>query len=117
MRKKNIFLIIIVVLLILIVVYKILPYIKSKNNYLTVSGRVEADEIELGTRVMGKLKSVLIEDGVKLKKGDTIALIEDDDMKSKRRQTQYRFDELSEKINAAEFDLEYTTNSVQHAID
>jgi HlyD family secretion protein len=117
MRKKDIFLIIIVVLLILIAVYKILPHIKSKNNYLTVSGRVEADEIELGTRVMGKLKSVLIEDGVKLKKGDTIALIEDDDMKSKRRQTQYRFDELSEKINAAEFDLEYTTNSVQHTID
>jgi HlyD family secretion protein len=117
MRKKNIFLIIIIVLFILIAFYKILPYIKSKNNYLTVSGRVEADETELGTRVMGKLKSVLIEDGIKVKKGETIALIEDDDLKSRRKQTLDRIEELSEKINAAEFDLEYTTKDVQHNID
>lgn len=116
MRKKYLFLIILV-LFVAIALYRLLPYIKSKDNYLTVSGRVEADEIELGARVMGKLKSVLIEDGVKVKKGDTIALIEDDDLKSKRRQTIDRIDELSEKVNAAEFDLEYTTNSVQHTID
>src|SRR4030042_2257109 len=117
MRKKNIFLIIIVFLLLVIAVYKILPYIKSKNNYLVVSGRVEADEIELGARVMGKLESVLIEDGVNVKKGDTIALIEDADLKSRRRQTLERIGELGERINAAEFDHEYTANSVQHSID
>src|SRR4030043_281562 len=117
MRKKNIFLIIIIVLLVVIAIYKIVPYIKSKNNYLMVSGRVEADEIELGARVMGKLESVLIEDGVNVKKGDTIALIEDDDLKSRRRQTLDRIEELSEKIKAAEFDLEYTAKSVQHTID
>ena len=117
MRKKNIFLIIIIVLLVVIAIYKIVPYIKSKNNYLMVSGRVEADEIELGARVMGKLESILIEDGVNVKKGDTIALIEDNDLKSRRRQTLDRIEELSEKIKAAEFDLEYTAKSVQHTID
>ncbi len=117
MRKKNIFLIIIIVLLVVIAIYKIVPYIKSKNNYLMVSGRVEADETELGAMVMGKLKSVLIEDGVNVRKGDTIALIEDDDLKSRRRQTLDRIEELGEKIKAVEFDLEYTAKSVQHTID
>jgi HlyD family secretion protein len=116
MRKKILFLIIFV-LFIAIAVYKILPHLRSKDNYLTVSGRVEADEIELGARILGKLKSVLIEDGTNVKKGDTVALIDDKDLQSKRRQILDRIEELKEKINAAEFDLEYTENSVKHTID
>jgi HlyD family secretion protein len=116
MRKK-ILLLIIFVLLIAIAVYKILPHLRSKDNYLMVSGRVEADEIELGARIMGKLKNVLIEDGINVKKGDTVALIDDKDLQSKRRQILDRIEELKEKINAAEFDLEYTGNSVKHTID
>lgn len=116
MRKKVLYLIILI-LLVAVALYVIYPHLKSKDNYLIVSGRVEADEIELGARIMGKLESVLIEDGVNVKKGDTIALIEDDDLKSRRRQTLDRIEELSEKIKAAEFDLEYTAKSVQHNID
>lgn len=117
MHKKTLSLIILI-LLAAVALYLIFTHlIKPKDNYLTVSGRVEADETELGARIMGRLKSVLIEDGVNVKKGDTIALIEDDDLKSRRRQTLDRIDELSKKVSAAEFDLEYTAKSVQHTID
>jgi HlyD family secretion protein len=116
MRKKVLYLIILI-LLVAVALYVIYLHLKPKDNYLMVSGRVEADEIELGARIMGKLKSVLIEDGSNVKKGDTVALIDDKDLQSKRRQILDGIGELKEKISAAESDLEYTKNSVKHTID
>ncbi|MEW6419032.1 MAG: efflux RND transporter periplasmic adaptor subunit [Nitrospirota bacterium] len=116
MRKKVLYLIILI-LLVAVAFYVIFPHLNPKNNYLTVSGRVEASEIELAARIPGKLESVLIEDGVNVKKGDTVALIEDKELQSKRREIIKGIEELSEKINATEFDLEYIANNVKHAID
>jgi HlyD family secretion protein len=116
MRKKIIFLVIFVVVL-AIFFYKIIPYFKAQDTSLTVSGRVEADEIELASRISGKIERVLVEDGMKVKKGDTIAQIEDADLQSKRRQTMSRIEEVKEKIMAAALDLEYTDKNVEHSID
>jgi len=116
MRRKIIFLVILVVVL-AIFSYKIVPYFKAHDTSLTVSGRVEADETELASRISGKLERVLIEDGMSVKRGDTIAQIEDDDLQSRRRQTIAKIEEVKERIKAAELDLEYTENNVRHTID
>lgn len=116
MRKKIIFLVILVVTL-AIFFYKVTPYFKSKDNYLTVSGRVEADETELASRISGKLERVMIEDGMDVREGDAIAKIDDADLQSKRRQTLSRIEEVKEKIQAAGLDLEYTGKNVEHSIN
>jgi membrane fusion protein YbhG len=116
MRKKIIFLLAFVIVLI-IVLYKVLPYFKSKDISLTVSGRVEADEIDLAARLPGKLKNVMIEEGMRVKKGDIIARIDNDDLQSQRREAIAGIEELKEKIRAAELDFEYTANNVDHSID
>jgi len=116
MRKKSILLIVIVVALV-IFFYAIIPYFKTRDTFLTVSGRVEADETELASRISGKIESVLIEDGMTVKKGDTVAQIEDADLQSKRRQTMSRIEEAKDRIRAASLDLEYTGKNVEHSID
>jgi len=116
MRKKSILLIIIVVAL-AIFLYAISPYLKTGDTFLTVSGRVEADETELASRISGRLERVLIEDGMNVKKGDTVAEIDDEDLQSKRRQNMSRIEESKERINAAALDLEYTERNVEHSVD
>jgi HlyD family secretion protein len=97
--------------------YIILTHIKSKNPYLTVSGRVEADEIELAARVPGRLERVFIEDGTTINKNDTVAVIDDRELQSKRREVLDKIKELNEKIHAAELDLDYTSDNIDHSID
>lgn len=116
MRKKIVFLVISVVAL-AVFFYKIILYFKAPDASLTVSGRVEADEIDLASRISGKIERVLIEDGMNVKSGDMIAQIDDADLQSKRRQTISRIEEVKEKIMAAELDLEYTEKNVAHSID
>ncbi|MFH1026202.1 MAG: efflux RND transporter periplasmic adaptor subunit [Nitrospirota bacterium] len=115
--RKRLLIFIILIILAALVAYKIIAHIKSKDNLLTVSGRVEASEIELAARVSGRLESVLIEDGMIVKKGASVALIEDAELQSKRRELINRIDEINERLGAAELDLDYTVNSVDHSID
>jgi len=116
MRKK-LLLAAIGVLLLLVAFYVVLPYLKPKSNYLTVSGRVEADETELSAQVPGKLEDVFIRDGMTVKKGDVVAAIEDKELQSKRREVNDRIAELKESINAGELNLDYTTKNIEHNID
>jgi len=116
MKKKRLLAIVIIVFIVG-ALYKIIPYIKPKNNYLTVSGRVEATEIELAARILGRLNKVIIDDGMVVKKGDIVALIDDEELQSKRRELNNGIEEVTEKISAAEFNLSYTVRSVEHTID
>jgi len=63
------------------------------------------------------LSNVFIDDGAVVRKGDTVALIEEEELQSKRRELTRRVEEVTERINAAEFNLDYTVKNVEHTID
>ncbi|MGE5893689.1 MAG: hypothetical protein ACM34I_06510 [bacterium] len=54
MKKKRIFLIVAVFVALLIVLYFLLPYLRPGERNLVVSGRIEADEINLSARTPGR---------------------------------------------------------------
>ncbi len=116
MRKK-ILISGLIIAVIIILIFIMLPYLKSKENLLKVSGRVEADEIELSSRIYGKLERVLINDGSEVKKGDLIAQLEDDEIQSKRREILIKIAEITESIRAAELNLEFTRSNILHSIE
>ena len=97
--------------------YQILLRMKTADNYLTVSGRVEADETQLSPMIAGRLSKVMIDDGTSVKKGDLVALIEDDELRSRERETRKKIEEAADNVSAAEFDLAYTTRDASHGID
>ena len=115
--RKRILIAVVVVLLLAVVLYEIILHKKSGDNVLIVSGRVEANETELSARIPGRLSKVLIDDGVRVRKGDAVALIEDEELRSKQREFTRKTEELTEGISAAEFNLTYTTKNVKHGID
>ena len=53
----------------------------AKSNLIVAPGVVEAvsEEIEVGTEIAGKLRSVLVEEGDEVTKGQTIAVLENSD--------------------------------------
>jgi HlyD family secretion protein len=116
MRKRTL-IAIVVVLVLAVVLYEIILHTRSRDDVLVVSGRVEANETELSARTPGRLSKVLIDDGVRVRKGDAVALIEDDELRSKQREFTRKTEELTEGISAAEFNLTYTTKNVKHGID
>ncbi|MEC4686170.1 MAG: efflux RND transporter periplasmic adaptor subunit [Nitrospirota bacterium] len=116
--KKKILILSALLLFAAVALYIIFHYITpAKDNYLKVSGRVEASEIELATQIPGRLKSVLIEDGSAVKAGQIVALLVDEELQSRRREFIRGTEELVERIKAAEFDLKYTAENVRHTID
>lgn len=116
MRKK-ILISGLIIVAIIILIFILLPYLNPKKNLLKVSGRVEADEIELSSRISGKLAKVLINDGSEVKKGDLIALLEDDEIQSKRREILNKLAEITESIKAAELNLEFIRSNISHSIE
>lgn len=116
MRKK-ILISGLIIVAITILIFILLPYLKPKDNLLKVSGRVEADEIELSSRISGRLEKVLINDGSEVKKGDTVAILEDDEIQSKHREILNKIAEITESIKAAELNLEFTKTNISHSIE
>lgn len=116
MRKK-ILISGLIITAIIILIFILLPYLKPEDNLLRVSGRVEADEIELSSRISGKIEKVLINDGDEIKKGDLIAVIEDNEIQSKRREILNRIDEITEGIKASELNLEFIKTNIINNIE
>jgi len=59
----------------------------AKSNLIVAPGVVEAvsEEIEVGTEIAGKLRSVLVEEGDEVIKGQTIAVLENSDFEAQIR--------------------------------
>lgn len=115
--RKRILVAVAILLVLAVVLYEIILHTKSGDNVLVVSGRVEANETELSARIPGRLNTVLIDDGVKVKRGDIVAIIEDDELRSKKKETEKKIEELGDNIRAAEFNLTYAANNTKHGID
>ncbi len=116
MRKKYIFITVSIIIFIFLI-YQFIIRSKSSDEYLIVSGRVEAEEIEISARIPGKLEYVNIKDGSNIKKNDIIAQIDNSELQSKHKQIIEAIAELKEKIKAAEFDLDYTQKNIQNSIE
>lgn len=98
-------------------VFLLFSSLHPDSSPLMVSGRVEADEILLSPRIAGKLKEVLIDDGQRVAAGDLVAVIDDDELRSKLRELLGRKEELAARIQSAQYELEYTSNRIRNSIE
>lgn len=118
MHKKTPFIAVIILIIALLVIFKLMPYLnRPEENVLTVSGRVEADEISLSSMIPGRLRYVYIKDGMEVKKGDPAALIEDEELQSRRAETTRKAEEFQEKIRSMEIEIDYSNRNIDHTIE
>jgi len=106
------------VILGVLAIFKLPSYLQSqKLNRLVVSGRVEADEVRVSSEIAGRIMEMFIHDGKRVKKGDIIAVIDDERLQSKRKELLYGLEELKERIASAKINIEYLRKKTGHKIE
>jgi membrane fusion protein YbhG len=58
------------------------------NNSIEASGTIEGTDVNIGTEVSGKVKEVLVTEGSRVTRGDTLVIIDDADYQLQLRQAQ-----------------------------
>jgi HlyD family secretion protein len=93
--------------------------------YASGTGTLEADEVSLGFRSSGVVKSILVKVGDKVQKGDLLAQIDDTDAQLKYTQAERALRELTspasvaaaqQDVTQAELDLEDAISSLRYLI-
>jgi len=88
----------------------------SSSSGLKISGRIEADEINLAFKMPGKIKGIYIEEGDNVKSGELIAELYSEDITSKINQA--KIDEKSSlsNINVKKSNIGILKNKLQQLI-
>jgi len=76
---------------------------RAPSDRLVLSGTIEADEIHIGSKVAGRIESVLVKEGQEVKRGDPIIRFERFDLDAKRS-------DASAAVDAAEANLQKMQN-------
>ncbi|NOX21030.1 MAG: HlyD family efflux transporter periplasmic adaptor subunit [Nitrospirae bacterium] len=118
MKRKHIYIVLFIVLCGLAGLLYLNRYLDKNNNVLLlISGRVEADEIVLSSRIPGRLKEVYISDGQYIDKGAPVAKIDDQELKAMYEEIEKTVMALKKSIDTQEETLGYLRESIQKKIE
>lgn len=76
--------------------------IKQNNGHLIVQGNVETKEVNINSKVAGKIKEVKITEGDNIKNGQVMITIENNSLVAKQSQTQAQIEAATGQMNAAQ---------------
>jgi membrane fusion protein YbhG len=90
---------------------------KSVEGFIETSGRIEGIEVEVGTKVEGRIKRLLVKEGDTVNDGDTIALISSEQIKASVDAAKAKLLYWENKKGQAETDLMLTRQIVREQIN
>ena len=82
---------------------------------LRVSGRIEGYETNIGTKIGGKVKSISLQEGDKVKKGQLIARIDDAELQAQLQGTLARIDVARQQEKQANLQINFLESQIQEA--
>lgn len=122
---KKIFVFIMVIVFLFSLIYFLWPKKGREDNYIKVSGNIEATEVNVGFKISGRITQIYVKEGDWIEKGKMIAKLDDEDLryrfeltKASLQSAQARLNKLlagsrpeelreaEARLNQAEFDLE-----------
>jgi len=74
--------------ILIIFIFLISVSIGCSNNEELYSGTIEGDEVPITAEIGGTIKSITVDEGSKVKAGETIATIDDQDLKAKLKEVE-----------------------------
>jgi len=91
-----------------------------EEGVLTVSGNVEVTEVNIGFKLPGRVKELLLEEGMSVRKGDKLASLDSDELESEVLQKRAYLDETRARLReltagARPQELEQARASVEYA--
>src|SRR5580658_5573258 len=74
---------------------------KVPDNLVILSGRIEGDDSAVAAKTTGRLLEIRVREGDRVKAGDTIAVIDDDQMRARSDQAQAALAGAEARVKAA----------------
>jgi HlyD family secretion protein len=103
-------------LLTLFLVFRFILVHKVPDNVLVGSGIVEGDEVELASKVPGRVERLYVKEGDRVEKGNVIARLDSEDIKARVEAAQARVRQLRRELKRAKVAFELTKDLVDKGI-
>jgi HlyD family secretion protein len=88
---------------------------RSSANLLQMSGRIEADETDIGAKTGGRVTEVLVREGDPVKAGQVVAKIEDLEINEQLVGTAAQASAARQEAVQAKLDIEVAENRIQES--
>lgn len=88
---------------------------KATNNLVSISGRIEADEIDISAKTGGRLLSVLIEEGETVQKGQKVAELGDEEVNAQFQGAIAQVQSAKQQAQQAQLDINILDSKLQEA--
>ena len=82
--------------------YFFLRPVKTADNQIEVSGRIETDDSSIAAKTTGRIREILVREGDKVKAGQVIATLDDEQLKAREEQAQLAADQAGLRITRAQ---------------
>jgi HlyD family secretion protein len=102
MKKRIALLIIIVIIVTGIVIFSIDRQNAYRNSTIKVSGNIEATETRLSFQVSGRIKRIFVDEGDYIKKGQLVAMLDDEELTRLKEQAQANLEQAQSNYNLRE---------------
>ncbi len=98
MKIKKGYIILSLPVLIVIIALAFIAFSKANDEYLEISGIIETTEIDVASKIPGRIDSIYFDKGDMVKKGDIIAKLESKEMVAKVEQTKGLMEAAKSKL-------------------
>lgn len=88
---------------------------RSSANVLQVSGRIEADETDIGAKTGGRITAILVREGDPVKVGQVVAKMEDLEVNEQLRGTAAQASAARQEAAQAKLDIEVAESRIQES--
>jgi HlyD family secretion protein len=88
---------------------------QSEDNDLELSGRIEGYETDVGAKVGGRIASIAVREGDRVKKGQIIAQLDDAELKAQLEGAKARFQAAQQQVNQARLQIEVIKSQIKEA--
>lgn len=87
----------------------------APSTVLTVSGRIEADETDIGAKTGGRITAVLVQEGDQVKAGQVIAVLEDEEVNQQLQAAIAQVNAARQDVAQARLDVSVAESRIQES--
>lgn len=89
---------------------------KLGNNFASSNGRIEATEIDISTKIPGRIKSILVDEGDFVDAGQIVAYMDTETLEAELREAKAHLEQQKSSVVSAESQVKQRLNEKQAAV-
>nr|HAT8713392.1 HlyD family efflux transporter periplasmic adaptor subunit [Legionella jordanis] len=107
------------VITLIILLFLFWQYFQPKDmgsDFASGNGRIEAIEVDIDTKIAGRIKNILVDEGDFVKAGQILAVMDTDSLEAQLREAKARYKEAQSNVVSAKFQVNQRKNEKEVAL-